>query len=91
MNLIKAFLTGVCAAAVLAAAGVRASGGPGIYAIVEKVSFEPGERAPERIRISGAFIVPQPMSSSQYLPARRGALYFKLAPGRGRHRADRME
>ena len=82
MGIVKTSVVVLCAIVVLATAGARASGGPGVYAIVERVSFEPSERAPERIMISGAFIVPQPMSSSQYLPAQRGYLYFKLAPGR---------
>jgi hypothetical protein len=66
----------------LAAISVRASGGPGIYAIVDKVVFEPNDRTPDRVQLWGAFIVPLPMSSWQYLPAQRGFLYFKVAAGR---------
>ena len=75
-------MTTVALALVLSAAAPSASGGPGIYAIVDKVVFEPNEGAPERIQIWGAFIVSRPMSSSQYLPAARGFLYFKLVAGR---------
>src|SRR5437899_4725364 len=40
-----------------AAADLIASGPVGIYAIIEKVIFEPNEQAPERIQIWGAFAV----------------------------------
>src|SRR5437879_796628 len=40
-----------------AAADLVASGPVGIYAIIEKVIFEPSEQAPERIQIWGAFAV----------------------------------
>src|SRR2546427_12470263 len=39
------------------AADLIASGPVGIYAIIEKVIFEPSEQAPERIQIWGAFAV----------------------------------
>jgi hypothetical protein len=53
----------------------------GIYAIVDKVEFEPDENSPERIRIWGVFVVPVPMSSGQYKASQRGYLYFSIAPG----------
>jgi hypothetical protein len=82
MKMISTFGVVLFATAMFPTVRVTASGGPGIYAIVEKVSLEPSEGTPERIQMSGAFIVPRPMSSSQYLPAQRGYLYFKLSPGR---------
>jgi hypothetical protein len=72
----------LCAVVSVGAIHPSASGGPGIYAIVDKIVLEPSERAPERIQLWGAFIVPRPMSSSQYLPAQRGFLYFKIGAGR---------
>ena len=53
----------------------------GIYAIVDKVVFEPDEESPERIRIWGVFVVPVPISSGQYKTPQRGYLYFRLASG----------
>src|SRR6266498_1649295 len=53
----------------------------GIYAIVDKVAFEPDEKSPERIRIWGVFVVPVPMSSGHYKAPKRGFLYFSIAPG----------
>ena len=45
------------AALAVAAAGVvtSASGPVGIYGIVQRVVFEPSERAPERLQVWGAF------------------------------------
>src|SRR2546422_10481040 len=65
------------------AADLIASGPVGIYAIIEKVIFEPSEQAPERIQIWGAFAVvggglTQPGTASKPL---RGYLYFKLPDG----------
>ena len=72
----------VCAFLLLKGVDLCASDRLGIYAIVEKVVFEPSESAPQRIQIWGAFVVPVPMSSFQYTPAERGYLYFTIAPGR---------
>jgi len=58
-----------------------ASGPLGIYGIVEKVVFEPNDKAPERVQVWGAFayvetsIVGQSLTVSR--PA-RGYLYFRL-------------
>ncbi len=75
------------AAAVLAITlglGVAGASGPiGVYALVDKVVFEPGSDQPERIRISGVFIVAEERSdnSTVYSPPRRGYLYFELPKG----------
>jgi len=52
-----------------------------IYAIVDKVAFEPNEESPDRIRIWGVFVVPVPLSSGQYKPPQRGYVYFRIDPG----------
>src|SRR2546425_3032556 len=75
-----------------AAADLVASGPVGIYAIIEKVIFEPSEQAPERIQIWGAFAVvdgglTQPGTTSKPL---RGYLYFKLPDGSA-HAAAKTE
>jgi hypothetical protein len=70
----------------LLAASLTASVGQvQIYGIVERVVLEPNERAPERIKIWGAFALlytnQEPVRSSDgpYAP-HRGYLYFKLPP-----------
>ena len=57
-------------------------GKPGIYAIVDTVTFEPSEGVPERIRITGTFTIPLPVSSGLHMVPQRGSLYFSLTPER---------
>jgi hypothetical protein len=65
-------------------ADLSASGLVGIFAIVEKVVFEPSERAPERIQIWGAFsFVNGGIDGSATSKPQRGYLYFRLPAGRG--------
>jgi len=54
----------------------------GIYAIVDQVTFEPNERSPEFIRISGVFVVPIQLSSGGYHYPKKGYLYFRIRPER---------
>lgn len=72
----------IVALAVAAGAWVTlsASGGVGIYGIVERVVFEPNEQAPERLRVWGAFAYVDGGigSAGAVSPVRRGFLYFKL-------------
>jgi hypothetical protein len=76
------------AAAVLAIAlgpgVVHASGPIGVYALVDKVTFEPNAENPERIRISGVFItaVDTPDNATVYSEPQRGNLYFRLPAGK---------
>ena len=56
---------------------VRASGPIAVYALVDKVALEPNADKPERIRISGVFIVAEERSDV-YSTAQRGYLYFAL-------------
>jgi hypothetical protein len=62
---------------------VNASGPIGVYALVDKVAFEPNADKPERIRISGVFSVAEetPNNSTVYSPPQRGYLYFGLPRG----------
>jgi hypothetical protein len=57
-----------------------ASGIPGVYAIVEKVVFEPNAAAPERIQVWGVFAVTDGKPGQGYLQPQRGYLYFTLPP-----------
>jgi hypothetical protein len=50
----------------------------GIYAIIDEVTLEPSDYEPERALISGAFVVPVPISSGLHRPPLRGYLYFNL-------------
>jgi hypothetical protein len=61
---------------------VRASGPASMYAVIEKVSFEPNETAPDRIQIWGAFSFVQGTLKSPFLTLapERGSMYFRIAP-----------
>jgi hypothetical protein len=66
---------------ILANAPPAAASGPlGIYGIVENVSFEPDDKAPERIQVWGAFAYVDGTAgeSLRISPAARGYLYFRL-------------
>jgi hypothetical protein len=78
-KLVKLF----CAAALLAGAvsAARASDPTGIYAFVDRVVFEPGEGAPERIQVWGGFALAKAENRNDYRDAERGYMYFKLRPG----------
>src|SRR5437762_13960938 len=52
----------------------------GIYAVIDEVKFDHGPSS-NLVRISGAFIVPRPMSSGEYQTPQRGYLYFRISPG----------
>jgi hypothetical protein len=65
----------------LTATLVHASGPIGIYALVDKVTFEPNAENPERIRISGVFIASElrkPDNETLYSAPQRGYLYLAL-------------
>jgi hypothetical protein len=79
----KAAISIVLALVVLAGpASLTASGPLGIYGIVEKVVFEPDEKAPERIQVWGAFAYvdqdQRPGRAGAVSPAKRGYLYLTL-------------
>jgi hypothetical protein len=58
-----------------------ASGPIGVYALVEKVAFEPSADRPDRIRITGVFITAEEGSSGVYSAPQRGYLYLALPHG----------
>jgi hypothetical protein len=53
----------------------------GIYAVIDEVTFQPDGASPNSIRISGIFVIPEPMSSGMYKSPERGYLYFRIRPG----------
>jgi hypothetical protein len=61
-------------------APVSASGPLGIYAIIEKVVFEPNDEAPERVQVWGAFAYVDGANSLTVSAAKKGYLYFRLPP-----------
>jgi hypothetical protein len=66
-----------------------------IYGIVERVSFEPNEKSPERIKVWGAFALSHADINGRYISRvdlpRRGYLYFKLPPAAPAQQAARKE
>jgi hypothetical protein len=59
---------------------LRASGPVAVYAIVEKVSFEPNETAAQRVQIWGAFSlysVDEPYAN-KFSSAKNGYLYYRM-------------
>jgi hypothetical protein len=52
----------------------------GIYAIIDEVTFEPSDREPDRVWISGTFVVPTPISSGDHGAPTHGHLYFSVNP-----------
>lgn len=56
----------------------RASDPTGVYAVINKVVFEPNADAPERVQIFGVFVVAVRENRNEYQPLERGYLYFTL-------------
>src|SRR5262249_417963 len=52
----------------------------GIYAIIDDVVFEPSDLEPERVLISGTFVLPVPITSGEHARPASGMLYFSLNP-----------
>jgi hypothetical protein len=66
----------------LTAATLTASDPVGIYAIVEKVIFEPSEAAPQRVQIWGAFAFADTTRGGDYYTKPQvGYLYYSLPAG----------
>jgi hypothetical protein len=61
---------------------VYASDFTGVYAVVDKVVFEPSESAPARIQIWGAFALSDGQRGSNYKPAEKGYLYYTCESGK---------
>ena len=67
---------------VLASGTIAASDPIGVIAILTKVEMEPNDQAAERVKLWGAFAVPDRSSNFGRQPAKKGVMYFKLPPGR---------
>jgi hypothetical protein len=79
MKSIVCFATALLAIA-LCLGVLNASGPIGVYALVDKVTFEPSADKPQRIRISGVFIIAEERSDAYSAP-QPGYLYFVLPTG----------
>jgi hypothetical protein len=73
-----ALLTVACA---LTTVTLRASDPMGVYAVVERVVFEPSETEPQRIQVWGAFALSDRRSADTYQPAQSGYLYYTCPAG----------
>src|SRR5215212_10030896 len=60
--------------------GLWASDPVGVYALIDKVVFEPSEGKPQRAQIWGAFALAEAKFGDEYLAPIRGYLYYTL-PG----------
>ena len=80
-KLTATFLVGVTL--IFTAATLSASDPVGVYAIVQRVVFEPNDKAPERIQIWGVFaLADTSRPGDNYTKPQRGYLYFSLPKGR---------
>jgi hypothetical protein len=62
---------------------LSASDPVGVYAIVQKVVFEPNDKAPERIQIWGAFALADTVrGGNSYTRPQHGYLYYSLPKGK---------
>ena len=68
---------------IFTAATLSASDPVGVYAIVQKVIFEPNDKAPERIQIWGVFALADTVrGGNSYTKPQRGYLYYSLPKGK---------
>jgi hypothetical protein len=64
--------------AALSIGTAHASGYVGIYEAIDKVVFEPDADHPQRVQVFGVFSLAQQGRPTEFQPAQRGYLYFKL-------------
>ena len=57
-----------------------ASGPIAVYALVDRVVFEPNDNSPTQIQIWGTFSVAKSRSSGNYSVPEKGYLYYKIGP-----------
>lgn len=84
LRMVHSLSTVACLALCLGAFGTfsaRASDPVGIYALVDKIVFEPNEKSPERIQVWGAFALAEG-SGWTYTAAVKGYMYFGLKAGK---------
>ena len=84
----KTIVTALALVIAATAIVVQASDRIGVYAVVDKVVFEPNEQNPDRIQVWGWFAVATRKDRDNYEPIQRGYLYFKVADSRQMTRAE---
>jgi hypothetical protein len=52
----------------------------GVYAVIEKVVFEPAQGQPERVQVWGAFALSDTRNNDDYGTPQKGYLYFSCPP-----------
>ena len=80
--------TVLAAAIVLLGIAVDASDRVGVYAVIDKVVFEPDAANPERVQVWGAFAIAKPNDRDLYLPVERGYLYLTAAESKSLTRTE---
>ena len=63
----------------------------GVYVMVEKVVYEPDNKAPERVQVWGAFSVAKGKFGDDYEPAVRGYMYFSYDPSKDANKLSLAE
>ena len=71
----------VLGACIVLGVALQASDMVGVYAVVERVTLEPSESAPQRVQIWGAFSFADTKNGSAYGPVERGYLYYSCPSG----------
>jgi hypothetical protein len=81
---VKAQILGaaVLTACIGATVALHASDFTGVYAVIERVVFEPSDTAPARVQIWGAFAMSDGQRGSNYKPAEKGYLYYTCEQGK---------
>ena len=67
---------------------VHASDRVGVYAVIDKVIFEPNASNPERVQLWGTFAVATRNNRDDYDPVQRGYLYFATSAQRAMTHAE---
>ena len=67
--------------ATVSAGMVQASDPVALYGLIDRVTIEPSADKPERVRITGVFVLAKPNNNGDYGDPQRGYLYFRLPAG----------
>ena len=78
----RKMLAALSLVAASAAIGLHASDRVGVYAVIDKVIFEPATGTPDRVQLWGAFAVAKRGDANYYDAVQRGYLYFTLGDSR---------
>jgi hypothetical protein len=81
---ISAVMLSVVAVSGLGAGRLTASDPIGVYAVVDKVVFEPSESAPERVQVWGAFSLADTKNNDDYTEPKKGYLYYSCPANQAR-------